>query len=84
MPLLEQRLADGTLYEYEIATQALHTEAPRTFPIVYVAKNPEGLDKVDTAVRAIGKTNPLTRGILRFYDPGQRTPRRTGSHERNL
>ena len=60
VPLLEKLLADGTLYEYEIDTQALHTEAPGTFLIVYVAKNPEGLDKVDAAVRAMGKTNPLT------------------------
>ena len=28
MPLLEKLFADGTLREYEVDTQAIHTEAP--------------------------------------------------------
>src|ERR1700728_5486578 len=45
VPLLEKLVADGTLHEYEVDTQAIHTEAPGSFLIVYVAKNAEGLDK---------------------------------------
>jgi len=31
VPLLEKLLADGSLIEYEIDTEAIHTEAPGTF-----------------------------------------------------
>jgi hypothetical protein len=58
-PLLEKLLADGTLHEYEIDEQAVHTSAPDTFEIVYIAASPEGLDKVDAAVRDAVKSSPL-------------------------
>ena len=58
-PLLEKMLADGTILEYEIDTQAIHTEAPGTFSIVYVAGAAEGLDKVNAAIRETLKTSPL-------------------------
>jgi hypothetical protein len=58
-PLLEKLLADGTLYEYEIDTQAVHTEDPNLFFIVYVTANGDGLDKVNAAVRESMKANPL-------------------------
>lgn len=60
VPLLEKMLADGTIQEYEIDTQAIHTEAPGLFLIVYIASSAEGLDKVDTAVRDTLKANPLS------------------------
>ena len=59
VPLLEKLLADGTLHEYEIDTQAVHTEAPGTFLIVYLAANAEGLDKVNAALEEAIKSNPL-------------------------
>jgi hypothetical protein len=58
-PLLEKMLADGTIHEYEIDTQALHTEAPGTFSIIYLAASAEGLDKVNAAIRESLKTHPL-------------------------
>ena len=57
VPLLEKLLADGTLHEYEVDEQAIHTSAPDTFEIVYIASSPEGLDKVDAAVRETVKAN---------------------------
>jgi hypothetical protein len=59
VPLLEKMLADGTIQEYEIDTQYIHTEAPGMFLIVYIASSAEGLDKVDAAVRDTLKVNPL-------------------------
>jgi hypothetical protein len=58
-PLLEKLLADGTLQEYEVDTQALHSTAPGTFIIVYVCPKAEGLDKVNAALRESMKANPL-------------------------
>lgn len=58
-PLLEKMLADGTILEYEIDTLAVHTEAPGTFWISYVAAEPDGLDKVDAAIRDTLKNHPL-------------------------
>ena len=60
VPLLEKMLADGTIHEYEIDTQAIHTEAPGTFYIFYLAANAEALDKVQAALRETLKANPLT------------------------
>lgn len=59
VPLLEKLLADGTILEYEIDTQAIHTEAPGSFDIIYVAANAEGVDKVSAAVAGSVKTSPL-------------------------
>jgi hypothetical protein len=59
VPLLEKMLADGTIREYEIDTEAIHTEAPGAFWIVYVASSPEGLDTVTAAVGDSLKTHPF-------------------------
>ena len=59
MPLLEKLFADGTLREYEVDTQAIHTEAPGSFSIVYLAANADGLDKVNAALDEAIKSNPL-------------------------
>jgi hypothetical protein len=58
-PLLEKMLADGAIHEYEIDTLAVHSEAPGTFWIVYIAANAEALDKVNAAVLEALKSNPL-------------------------
>ena len=59
VPLLEKLFADGTLREYEIDTQAIHTEAPGMFSIVYIAATADGLDKVNAALDEAIKSNPL-------------------------
>jgi len=59
VPLLEKQLAAGTIVEYEIDTEAIHTQAPGTFWIFYLAANADGLDKVNAAVRDSLKANPL-------------------------
>jgi len=59
VPLLEKQLAAGTIAEYEIDEEAIHTDAPGAFLIVYLATNAEGLDKVQAAVAEAMKSNPL-------------------------
>ena len=59
-PLLEKLLADGTLVQYEIDTEAVHTHAsPAGFWILSLAANTEAVDKVNAAVREAEKENPL-------------------------
>jgi len=59
VPALEKMLADGTIHEYEVDTEAIHTEAPGTFWVYYIAANAEGLDKVNAAIREALKSSPL-------------------------
>ena len=59
VPMMEKLLADGTIHEYEIDTEAVHTDAPGTFWIFYIAATPEGLDKVNMALRERLHSNPL-------------------------
>jgi len=59
VPFFEKLLADGAIHEYEIDTEAVHTENPNDFWIVYIAANAEALDKVDAALRESLKANPL-------------------------
>lgn len=59
VPLFEKLLADGTLHEYEVDTESIHTGSPDTFWIFYITANAEGLDKVNAALRETMKANPL-------------------------
>jgi hypothetical protein len=59
VPLMEKLLADGTLHEYEVDIQAVHTSAPGKFWLVYVTAGADGMDKVDAALRETMKANPL-------------------------
>jgi hypothetical protein len=59
VPLMEKLLADGSIVEYEVDTEAIHTEAPGTFWIVFITPDAEGMDKFDAALRAADKMNPL-------------------------
>lgn len=59
VPLLEKLLADGAISEYEIDSEAIHTDAPGTFAIVYVTPTPDGLDKVQSAIIDTLKAHPL-------------------------
>lgn len=58
-PLLEKLLADGTLVEWEIDTQAVHTDAPGEFMIVFLAQKPDAMDKVDAAIVEVEKSDSL-------------------------
>lgn len=60
VPLLEKLLADGTILEYEVDTEAIHTQAPGTFWIFYLTPTAEGLDKTNAAIRETLKANPLS------------------------
>jgi len=60
VPLLEKLVADGTIFEYEVDTEAIHSDDPGTFALVYITQTPEGLDKVQAAIRDSGKAHPLS------------------------
>jgi hypothetical protein len=59
VPVLEKLLADGALVEYEIDTEAIHTEAPGAFWVDVISPNADGLDKLDAALQSAGKANPM-------------------------
>jgi len=59
VPLMEKLLSDGTIHEYEIDTEAFHTDPPGGFTLVYILAGAEGLDKVNAAIRDAIKGNPL-------------------------
>jgi hypothetical protein len=59
VPLLEKLLADGAIVEYDIDTQAIHTQAPGSFYIFVTAANAEGLDKFRAARQEAIKASPL-------------------------
>lgn len=39
VPLMEKMLSTGAIHEYEVDTEAIHTEAPGSFAILYIAAN---------------------------------------------
>jgi hypothetical protein len=59
VPVMEKLLADGTILEYEVDTEAIHTDAPGMFAVIYVTPQPEGVDTARAAIRGTGKDNPL-------------------------
>jgi hypothetical protein len=59
VPLLEKLLADGSIVEYEIDEETIHTESPDMFFVYVLAPTAEGLDKFNDTVRQNAKTNPL-------------------------
>ena len=59
VPTLEKLLADGSILEYEIDTEAIHTEGPGAFWIDVISPNSDGLDKLSAALRDAAKTNPM-------------------------
>jgi hypothetical protein len=74
VPLMEKLMSDGTILEYEVDTEAIHTEDPGTFWVVLVASNAEGLDKFNAALRDSRKMNPLR--IPAFQSMVEPTPHR--------
>jgi len=59
VPLMEKLLADGTIAEYEIDTQAIHTDEPGIFAIVWIPVNNAAVDKVNAALRTAMAEQPL-------------------------
>ena len=59
VPAMEKLFADGTVLEYEVDTEAVHSEDPSTFALVFQTLTPEGLDKVQAAIQGTGKEHPL-------------------------
>jgi hypothetical protein len=57
VPLMEKLLADGSIIEYEIDQEAIHTESPAGFWLDYITPNSAGLDKVNAALGQAIKTN---------------------------
>jgi len=69
VPMLEKLLADGTIHEYEIDTESVHTDAPGIFVVDYIAANAEALDKAHAATENAIKSNPLgTQAISLMID----------------
>jgi hypothetical protein len=64
VPLLEKLLADGSIIEYEIDTETIHTETPGTFWVDVISPNADGLDKLNAALRDAAKANPLNGPAL--------------------
>jgi hypothetical protein len=64
VPLLEKALQEGVVSEYEVDEQAIHTEAPGTFWVFYICPKAEGLDKVNAALGAALKEQPLTGSAI--------------------
>ncbi len=57
VPLMEKLLAEGSIVEYEVDEEAIHTESPAGFWVDYIAANSAGLDKVTAALGQAIKTN---------------------------
>jgi hypothetical protein len=59
VPLMEKLLADGSIIEYEVDQEAIHTESPAGFWLDYITANSAGLDKVNAALGQAIKSNPF-------------------------
>jgi hypothetical protein len=57
VPLMDKLLSDGSIVEYEIDEEAIHTESPAGFWISYITPNSAGLDKVNAALGQAIKSN---------------------------
>ena len=58
VPFLEKQLAEGTVLEYDIDTEAIHTQDPGLFWVFYIAPNGEAIDKMNKALGDLLKANP--------------------------
>ena len=64
VPFFEKLLADGAIHEYEVDTEAIHTEDAGRVLVFYLAANAEALDKVNAALAGADKGNPLMARLL--------------------
>ncbi len=58
-PLMHKLFEEGIVSEWELDAQAIATNNPATFVIVWVLPNASGLDKTRAAMDAAFKANPL-------------------------
>ncbi|HEY1725161.1 MAG TPA: hypothetical protein VGF89_07045 [Steroidobacteraceae bacterium] len=66
-PVFEKLLADGTIVEYEVDEEAVHTQAPDSFWIYYVTPSADGLDKVTAAIGQALKASPMIGPAFNSY-----------------
>jgi hypothetical protein len=59
VPLMEKLLADGSIVEYEIDEESIHTQSPDYFFLDYITATAEGQDKVSAALTEALKDSPL-------------------------
>lgn len=59
VPLFEKLLADGTIVEYEIDEEQIHTVSPNRFWVVYLCKTAADLDKVNAALNGAFGASPF-------------------------
>jgi hypothetical protein len=59
VPLMEKLLAAGTIVEYEVDEEAIHTESPDMFWVGYICPTSAGLDKANAALGEALKANPF-------------------------
>jgi len=59
VPIMEKMLSAGVINEYEIDTEAVHTDSPGTFWIFWIGSNADALDKTSANLRDSLKANPL-------------------------
>jgi hypothetical protein len=67
VPLLEKLLADGTIVEYEIDTESVHTSDPGSFGLAIITPNAEGLDKVGAAISEAVRKAPMSGPTLNAF-----------------
>ncbi|HXY03239.1 MAG TPA: hypothetical protein VEI49_06640 [Terriglobales bacterium] len=60
VPMMEKLLSDGSIHEYEIDTESIHSDPPGMFWLFYVAANADTFDKVHAILRENIKANPLS------------------------
>lgn len=58
-PVFEKLLAEGVIVEYEVDEEAIHTESPDAFWVIYTTPTAAGLDKVNAAILEAVKANAL-------------------------
>jgi hypothetical protein len=59
VPLFEKLLAEGTIVEYEIDEEQIHTVSPNRFWVVYLCKTAADLDKVNAALGSAFGASPF-------------------------
>lgn len=63
-PAFEKLFADGTVVQWEINAEAVHTDAPGRFWIFCLTPNPEGIDKINAAMRDALQSNPVAQQMF--------------------
>jgi hypothetical protein len=59
VPMMEKLLADGSIVEYEIDEEAIHTESPALFFLDFITPTAEGQDRVLKALGEALKADPM-------------------------